>query len=178
MILRLSIFFMFSGPGGTWSDAGHSSWSGTWSDAGHSGYSGAWTWTWTNSCSGTWTWNGAGPSGCTGTGTWTCAGPGCGPGCGQKMMMSAMSGIWLRPLTIGTVLIAGSESIWAASKLGSRTSNHFLRIIRERNSWMVHTARIRLWLLLLPLGWIQSEYVEQDGGDICHHNERNEHDEP
>ena len=41
---------------------------------------------------------------------------------------------------------------------------------------MAHTARIRLWLV--PLGWIQTEHVEQDGGDICHHDERNKHDEP
>jgi hypothetical protein len=31
---------------------------------------------------------------------------------------------------------------------------------------------------MLSLGWIQTENVQQDGGDICHHNEGNEYNEP
>lgn len=179
---------MFLEPGGTWSDAGHSSCTGagtgtgTGTGAGNTGCSRTWTWTgarpngcsrtgaWTNGCSRTGAWT----NGCSRTGAWTCT----GPDCGQKMMMSTMSHIWLRPLTIGTVLITGSDSIWAASKLGSSTPTRFLRIIRKRNSWMAHTTRIGWCLLLLPLGWIQTENVEQDSGDICHHDEGNEHDEP
>jgi hypothetical protein len=40
----------------------------------------------------------------------------------------------------------------------------------------------RIWLLLLvwlfSFGWIQPEHVQQDGGDVGHHDEGNEHDEP
>ena len=42
------------------------------------------------------------------------------------------------------------------------------------------TAGVGLLLLLLlfPLGRIQAEHVQQNGGHICHHDEGNEHNEP
>lgn len=40
------------------------------------------------------------------------------------------------------------------------------------------TTRIRLLWLKLPLGRIQTKHVEQNCGNIRHHDERNEHDEP
>ena len=95
-------------------------------------------------------------------------------------MMSVITSVWLRPLTIGTVDIAGSDPVGAASKLGPGTSVNVLIVVRTRRIFM-RAARIRLLLLLLWLfsfGWIQPEHVEQDGGDVCHHDEGNEHDEP
>ena len=95
-------------------------------------------------------------------------------------MMSVITSVWLRPLTIGTVDIAGSDPVGAASKLGPGTSVNVLRVVRTRRIFM-RAARIRLLLLLLWLfsfGWIQPEHVQQDGGDVGHHDEGNEHDEP
>jgi hypothetical protein len=94
-------------------------------------------------------------------------------------MMSAITSVWLRPLTIGTVDIAGSDPVGAASKLGPGTSVNVLRVVRTRRSFM-RAARIRLLLMvwLFSFGWIQPEHVQQDGGDVCHHDEGNEHDEP
>ena len=85
----------------------------------------------------------------------------------------------MRQLTIGTVDIAGSDPVGAASKLGSGTSVNVLRVVRTRRIFM-RAARIRLLLLawMFSFGWIQAEHVQQDGGDVCHHDEGNEHDEP
>jgi hypothetical protein len=105
-----------------------------------------------------------------------CAGAGSGSGPGRKLMMSAITSVWLRPLTIGTVDIAGSDPVGAASKLGPGTSVNVLRVVRTRCIFM-RAARIRL-LWLFSFGWIQPEHVQQDGGYVCHHDEGNEHDEP
>lgn len=95
------------------------------------------------------------------------------------MMMTTMANIWLRPLTVGTVHIAGSDPVGAATKLGSGTSANVLRVVRTRRGF-IRAARIRLLLLvwMFSFGWIQTEHVEQDGGDVSHHDEGNEHDEP
>jgi hypothetical protein len=94
-------------------------------------------------------------------------------------MMTTIPSVWLGPLTIGTVYIAGSDPVGAASKLGSGASANVLRVVRTRRGLM-RAARIRLLLLvwLFSFGWIQPEHVEQDGGDVGHHDEGNEHDEP
>ena len=89
----------------------------------------------------------------------------------------AITIVLLRPLTIGTVDIAGSDPVGAASKLGPGTSVNVLRVVRTRRIFM-RAARIRLLLWLFSFGWIQPEHVQQDGGYVCHHDEGNEHDEP
>lgn len=80
-----------------------------------------------------------------------------------------------RAIAVGTILIAGSYGVGAAPEFGSGTSAHILGVVRTRSRFMP-TAGVGL--LLLPLGRIQAEHVQQNCGDIRHHDEGNEHNEP
>jgi hypothetical protein len=81
-----------------------------------------------------------------------------------------------RAIAVGTILIAGSYGVGAAPKFGSGTSTYILGVVRSRTRFMP-AAGVGL-LLLFPLGRIQAEHVQQNGGHICHHDEGNEHNEP
>jgi len=50
-----------------------------------------------------------------------------------------------------------------------------LRIVR---SWFRFVSATGIGLRVLPLGRTQSKHVKQNGGDIRHHDEGDEHDEP
>jgi hypothetical protein len=96
------------------------------------------------------------------------------------MMMMMMGRGRLRArswsIAVGPEFIAGRYAVGAAPEFGSRASTHLLRVVRSRVRF-VATPGIRLWLAL-PFGWIQPKHVQQNGGDIRHHDEGNEHDEP
>jgi hypothetical protein len=77
-----------------------------------------------------------------------------------------------RAITVGTILIAGSHGVGAAPEFGSGTSAHILGVVRTRSRFMP-TAGVRR--LLLAFGRIQAEHVQQNGGYIRHHYERDEH---
>ena len=78
-------------------------------------------------------------------------------------------------VTVGTILIAGHYSIGTAPEFGSSTSARILWVIRVRQATM---AAPGIGRRMLALGWIQPEHVQQNGGNVCHHDEWNEHDEP
>ena len=71
--------------------------------------------------------------------------------------------VWPESITVGAMRIAGDYAIGTAPKFGSSTSAH------AATSWIG---------LLFALGRIQTEHVQQNCGDVRHHNEWNEHDEP
>ena len=78
---------------------------------------------------------------------------------------------WSKTVTVGPILIACDYSIWTAPVFHSGTPTRSLRVVRTAMT----TPGIGL---LLALGRIQAEHVQQNGSDIRHHNEGNEHDEP
>ena len=98
------------------------------------------------------------------------------------MMMVVVMGwgrlrAWSRLRTaVGPEHIAGRYAVGAAPEFGSSASAHILGVVRGRVR-LVAATRVRT-KGLLPLGWIQSKHVEQNGGDIRHHDKGNEHDEP
>lgn len=98
------------------------------------------------------------------------------------MMMMMMMGrgrlrAWTRSwsIAVGPEFIAGRYAVGAAPEFGSRASTHLLWVVRSRVRFVATSGIGRL---ALPFGWIQSEHVQQNGGDIRHHDEGNEHDEP
>ena len=84
-----------------------------------------------------------------------------------------------RSIAVGPECIAGRYAVGTAPEFGSRASTHFFAwIVRTRLLAMaMATSGIRLWLAP-PFGRIQTKHVEQNGGDVRHHDERDEHDEP
>jgi hypothetical protein len=97
-----------------------------------------------------------------------------------SMMMVMMGGsrlrAWSGAIAVGTEHVAGRHTVGAAPEFGSGTSAHVLGIVR---SWfrLVTAAGVGL-RLVLPFGGTQTKHVKQNGGDIRHHDERDEHDEP
>ena len=83
---------------------------------------------------------------------------------------------WSATRTVGTDDVAGRYAVWAASKFGSSASSHIMRIVGTR--MRVGMAATGIGWMMLSLGGIQSKHVEQNGGDIGHHDEGDEHDEP
>ena len=80
-------------------------------------------------------------------------------------------------VAVGTEHIAGCHTVGAAPEFGSGTSAHVLRVVRTGMvARFVPPARVRR--CMLPLGRVQPKHVQQNGGDVSHQNERNEHDEP
>jgi hypothetical protein len=78
---------------------------------------------------------------------------------------------WSISITIGAILVAGDYAVWTAPVFHSGTPSRSLRVVR--------TAMTPPGIgLLLALGRIQAEHVQQNGSDIRHHDEGNEHDEP
>ena len=101
---------------------------------------------------------------------------------GGVMLMMPIMGLmwlWLRTLTlnwsisvtVGTILVTGDYAIWTAPVFHSGTPVRSRRVVRA----VMTTPGIGL---ILAFGRIQSEHVQQNGGDIRHHDEWNEHDEP
>lgn len=83
---------------------------------------------------------------------------------------------WSWAIAVGTKHVAGRYAVRAAPEFGSSASTHILWIVRSRVRFVAAT-----WIglrLVLPLGRIQSKHVQQNGGNIGHHDERDEHDEP
>ena len=79
-------------------------------------------------------------------------------------MIGTRALVWSESITVGAMLIAGDYAIGTAPEFGSGTSATY-----TATSWIG---------LLLALGGIQTEHVQQNGGHVRHHNEWNEHDEP
>jgi hypothetical protein len=108
-------------------------------------------------------------------------GMGMGAGTGARIMASMMmmgrlrAGTGTRAIAVGTKHVAGRYAVGAAPEFGSDTSAHILRIVR---SWFRFVSATGIGLRVLPLGRTQSKHVKQNGGDIRHHDEGDEHDEP
>ena len=101
---------------------------------------------------------------------------GTGMGWGRLRAGSRLRG-WSRLRTaVRPEHITGRYAVGAAPEFGSRASTHILRVVRGRVR-LVAATRVRP-RGLLPLGRIQSKHVQQNGGDIRHHDEGDEHDEP
>ena len=83
------------------------------------------------------------------------------------------AGSWA--ITVGTKHVAGRYAVGAAPEFGSGTSTHILWIVR---SWFRFVTATGIGLRVLPLGRTQTKHVQQNGGDIRHHDEGDEHDEP
>jgi hypothetical protein len=81
-----------------------------------------------------------------------------------------------RTIAVGPECIAGRYAVGTAPEFGSRASTHFLWIVRTRLLAMA-TSGIRL-RLVPPFGRIQTKHVQQNGGDVRHHDEGDEDDEP
>ena len=83
---------------------------------------------------------------------------------------------WSATRTVGTDDVAGRYAVWAAPKFGSSASSHIMWIVGTR--MRVVMAATGIGWMMLPLGGIQSKHVEQNGGNIGHHDEGDEDDEP
>lgn len=79
--------------------------------------------------------------------------------------------VWPESITVGAILIAGHYAIRTAPEFSSGTSADILWVIRAAMA----TPGIGL---LLALVRIQAEHVQQNCGNIRHHDEWNEHDKP
>jgi len=82
---------------------------------------------------------------------------------------------WSATRTVGTEYVAGRYAVGAAPKFCHSASSHIMWIVRTR---MHVVAATGIGGMMHPLGRIQSKYVQQNGGNIGHHDEWNEHDEP
>ena len=96
----------------------------------------------------------------------------------SMMMVMGMrwwGGAWAWAIAIGTKHVAGRYAVGTAPEFGSSASAHILWIVRTRMRFVSATG---IGWLMLPSGRIQSKHVQQNGGDIRHHDEGDEHDEP
>jgi hypothetical protein len=98
------------------------------------------------------------------------------------MMMMMMMGwgrlrawSWAWSIAVGTKHVAGRYAVGTAPEFGSGASSHLLRVVRSRVRFVAATG---IGWLMLPSGRIQSKHVQQNGRDIRHHDEGDEHDEP
>jgi hypothetical protein len=87
------------------------------------------------------------------------------------MWLRALALNWSISVTVRTIFVTGDYAIWTAPVFHSGTPVRGLRVVRAAMT----PPGIGL---ILTFGRIQSEHVQQNGGDIRHHDEGNEHDEP
>ena len=97
----------------------------------------------------------------------------------MMMMMMGWGGLraWSWAIAVGTKHVTGRYAVGTAPEFGSSASAHILWIVRARMRFVSVSATGIVWVML-PSGRIQSKHVQQNGRDIRHHDEGDEHDEP